>query len=223
MATAELDTIIANIAPDEISGAAGRLIDDLQGHYLPIIEEAQQLVRNRDIPSDPVAQGLQSFNEMIAALRGDANRVSDWLAQLNAEKRRAQARTKSARTAYDEQIARSLSQDPDILAIDGQQQKLAAAKEKHRREARIVSYADQIYTMVLGYHEAIKLVFDTLADTKRDLMSQLAVVKQRIALGEISGNQFPITRGFGPPTNRQQEMERELARDLPAGAGQVEV
>jgi len=209
MTDSPLDMMIVGSAPDDVTMAAEKLITHLASRYEPLVEQSMQLLTS--IPEDPVALGLDQFNVRLSQLRNDANILAQALGAVISEKRRCQERVKSAKTAAEEKLQILLIHDPEVKEITGQQQKLAMAKTKMSRELRLVDYADQIYTRVLGYYEALKLAHDTLADTKRDLMSQLAVIKQQIAIGEVSGNSFPVSRAS---VNGLSALEQDLARAI---------
>lgn len=209
-----LDLIIAGTAPDEVTVAANRLINQIQDKYDPIIAKAGSF--QHEIDEDPVKMGVRHFNHKLHLLRADANTINQWHLEVIAEKRKAQSRVKAAKVAYDEKLQLMLTSDMDVREVEGQQHKMALAKKKLAKEARVVAYCEQIYTMVLGYAEAIKLAADNLGDTKRDLMAQLAVIKQSVAIGETSGGAFPIGNGDGSvPASRFQEMEASIASELP--------
>jgi len=206
--------------PDEVSQAAMLLIDKLEHHYGPMVANAESFLH--DISTDPVSDGFTAFVANLGQLQNDRSRVSQWLIEATAEKRRSQTRVRRAKTAYEEKLHLTLAYDPDISAVDGQQAKMALARSKLHREFRIVAYAEQIYTQVLGFFEALKLAHDQINESKRDMMAQLAVIKQMVILGEISPEQFPAEReGVG---SNLRETEHAIARELgEAGSGLLEL
>ncbi len=127
--------------------------------------------------------------------------------------------------ALQEKLNIALEHDPDVQKVSGQQAKLAAAQNKHAREQRIVNYCEQLHIGARSYHDVIKLTFDTLKDTKDDLMRQLAVVKQQIAIGEVNSSRFPVAGDNG--SFRQNvasaSVELEIAEALDTGSGNVAI
>ncbi len=224
-ASTALDVIVAQVESDDVSTAAEELINHLRGRWEPVLIEAESA--KVELASNPVAQGLSQFNEKLAAIRLKANFTSTSLAALIDEKRKADDRRKAAKAAYEEKLNLTLTQDPDITeAKEAAGIKLSMAKELCKREARIVQYTERIFQQVNGYYNALKMMHDNIAETKKDLMAQLAVIKQQIAIGEVNSSSFPIPGGPSPrsgvsaPTS-MQELEMELAADLPAQSGNV--
>lgn len=215
-----LDAIITGSAPDEVTVAAARLIAQLEDLYEPIMKEADGMLV--DIPADPVAEGFGAFVARLSDLRNKSNRVARWLQEAAAERRQAQVRVKSAKVAYEEKLQMTLAHDPEVQETAGQQAKLAVAKSKLGREHRLVAYSDRIYTQCVGYHESLKLIHDTLADTKRDMMAQLAVVKQQIAIGEVDGARFPAERrGELEREGSMRQLESAIAAELDGKEGTI--
>jgi hypothetical protein len=212
-----LDLVIAGTAPDELTTIALTEIQRLQRLFDPMTEAAA--ATHVEIPADPVAFGLSSFNELLSQVRTQANAVRGYLSIAITEKRRAQSRRDQAKTAYDRKLAIVLTSDDDVEKETGQQAKLALAKTKLERESRIISYCENLYTMVLGYNEALKLELDRLTDTKRDLMSQLQIIKQQIALGEHSGSLNGVVNGMLRPASPVERAEAEVAVVLASDSG----
>lgn len=197
---------------DKITLAAKQLVQYLADKYEPMVQEAQHLMM--DIPEDPSLIGLAEFNRLISVLRSRSNTVARYLMQATEEKRKSQRRRDAAKTAFEEKLQYVLSTDTVVLEIDGQQAKMAEARARLTDEARLVDYAGQIYTLVLGYHEALKLVHDQLSETSRDLMRQYSVIKQQIQMGEVDGGGWRPGAGGGEPGNPRAELEAKLASEL---------
>lgn len=214
-----LDLIVSGTAPDEVTLAANALIQKLSSKYEPLIQKAEELVTQ--IPEDPVASGLADFNLRLARLRTSSNTVSQWLAMAVADKQRCRSRVKAAKSAFDTKLQHTLAMDDRVAAVSGQQSKMAVARNLLVRESRVVDYADQIYTLMSGYHDALKVHSDNLADTKRDLMAQLAVIKQMVNLGEVSGGEFNNRSVGGSPS--MKELEAQVAAELGEAPGLKEI
>lgn len=176
-----------------------------------------------DISLDPSALGLGEFSKQVGDIRNRSNRVAQWLSAIIAEKRKAQRRRDAAKVAYDEALQFILATDPDVRGVDGQQAKMAEARAKLGKEARIVAFANQIYTIVLGYHEALKLVHDQLSETSHDLMRQYSVIKQQMRLGEVDPQGFRSGHSsYSIPEGATAELEAKLAQEL-GDAGSVDI
>ncbi len=82
-----------------------------------------------------------------------------------------------------------------------------------------MAYAERIYNLASGYNASLKRISDNLKDTKSDLMSQLAVIKQQIALNEIPHSAFPTMGGSQPPITARQQIEQEVDQVMKGRSG----
>lgn len=216
------DKLVSTPEEDDVSLAARDLLTFYDERYAAALTSLQGLTVTID--KDPVAGGLQRFNHLISSVRVAANYVAPWLSAVVADRNAALERFKAAKAAYEEKLDLTLAHNEEVRDLAGSfEAKKALARDLCKRDKRIVDYAEQIYRRLSAYYDAIKIVYDNLNATNGDLMKQLAVVKQQIALGEADPNRFPVDRGgVGPPTSPLQEAEREVSEALDVKEGLVE-
>jgi hypothetical protein len=222
VAPSAFDDLVVEQVDDDVTLAARRLLTYYDNRYAAVLRQSQTL--GVDIPKDPVSAGLNSFNSTLALARHAANQVAPWLSNLVADKNAAYERYKKAKAAYEEKLDLMFANDPEVQEIKGVEAKKIHVRNICERDARIVNYAEQIWRRISAYHDALKLIYDNLTGTSSDLMKQLAVVKQQIALGEINPNDFPTERGgVSPPTSGLQRAEADIASALDAPEGPVTI
>lgn len=218
------DDLIQPVIEDEVTSLATQELTRLKTGYEPKVYEA--LALKHTIPHDPVALGLAQFNQRLAYLNADITNISQLLALLIFEKRQAQDRKQKAKSAYEERLHILVNHDETVRdAEGGQKGREIAAKGMMQREQRLVDYCEQIYTTILQYHESVKLVLDTLKETKRDNMNQLAVIKEQIRAGEVNSSSFPVetvSPPTSPGTDRTSALEAEIREILPSGEGHTQ-
>jgi hypothetical protein len=217
-----LDALVSTIVSDDISQAFDNELERLTSTLAPMVEQVQTM--KVDIPSDPVALGLSQFNEKLSVIRQYANQVTPMQNRAIALRAQARSRRDQAKKAFEARLNLLLSTDEDVLKEKGgQQAKMAMAKDKLSREGRVVAYCEQLYAVASAYYDAIKLASDNLKDTKSDLMAQLAVIKQQIAIGEVDGKHFPVQGADSgrPHTSPLQRAEAEIAASLPIPEGTI--
>jgi hypothetical protein len=193
-----------------------KLYDDMEKLFTPMVNAATGMIV--ELPEDPVSFGLTSFHGRIAQIRAFSNQVATWQQHAIVAKREAQARKTRARLVREERYLALLAADPTVReAQGGQGGREAAAKSRLTRENRIVEYADMLYTQALGFYEALNRAQENLKETKRDAMSQLAVIRDQIRMGEVDSSTFPVDRtGVSIPTTKNAEIETELQREMSA-------
>jgi hypothetical protein len=222
-----LDELVAPPVDDVLTAAARDEVQRLDDAFKARVDHA--LALKHEIPHDPVPLGLAQFNARVARLNHDINEVAQLRAMLISEKRRAQERRDRAKSALREKITLLLENNEDVRSSEGGQRgREAAAEALCAEDQRKVDICHRIYTIVLGYDEATRLVFDTLKETKADNMRQLAVVKEQIKLGEVSSADFPIEGNAGnssvlpsPQKQKALEVEAEVAQIAPPGGGNI--
>lgn len=204
----------------EVDEAAQKLVNHLFERYAARVQATDELVVN--IPEDPVALGLSNFNILISKNRINSNTCSQLLSELTRERAACRDRLNSARAAFDEKLNHMLSSDEEVKEVKGQQAKKALATEKLAKQKVLVDWCERILAMVQSYFDATKLAHDRCKDIKRDLMTQLDIVRAQISMGEVDGSKFPVGAAQGRPQNGVEAAERALAEEfggeLPSGS-----
>lgn len=213
----ELDRrALDDVQVKEINEAAERQLASIRAHFDPLLEE----IRNRQITidGDPIVHGVSQFNEKLAALRANGNLSSTELSVAISMVAKASDMVTMLQAALDEKIRLAITMDPDIKDVPGMEHKKLLAMDKHRVAERRLFQAKRIHALLKGYHDALKVLDKNIDATKGDLMKQLAVVKQMIALGEAPANTpIPVVGGAERKPTKLEELERELSNEFSDG------
>lgn len=147
------------------------------------------------LDSDPLANGLATFNKKISEAREYTNRVATILTTAIFIKRNAQATRDRSKSEFERKINLILSSDPRVYETpEGQRssQELRRAnalnvlREDGLSLEEVLDDAEDFLHTANMFYETAKTVYENLNETRKDLLYQISVIRTQIAVGEVA-------------------------------------
>lgn len=148
------------------------------------------------LDADPLAAGVGTFNKKIAEAREQANRVATILTTAILLKREVQAARDRMKGQLEMEISHLMT-DPRVYEVpEGQRSSVEVRKanafrllkEQGKNHEQMLSDYEQLFLKASSFYDMVKLVYDNLNETRKDLLYQISVIRTQIGIGEIPAN-----------------------------------
>lgn len=149
------------------------------------------------LDADPLAAGVGTFNSKIAEAREQANRVASVLTTAIVLKREVQASRDRLKSQLEMELRHILGGDARVYEVpEGQRSSVETRnanasrilKEQGKNLEEELADLEQLYLSVSSFYDIVKLVYDNLNETRRDLLFQISVIRTQIGIGEVKAD-----------------------------------
>lgn len=155
------------------------------------------------LDADPLAAGVGTFNKKIAELREMANRVASILTTAILLKREVQASRDRKKSQLDMELRYIIGSDPRVYEVPEHQR--SSVETRNANASRLLKEQgknleeelldfDQLFISVSSFYDIVKMTYDNLNETRKDLLYQVSVIRTQIGIGEISAD--PILKNI---------------------------
>lgn len=149
------------------------------------------------LDADPISTGVGTFNKKVAEAREFTNRVASILTSAILIKRQVQGARDQKKAHLEMELRHILGSDQRVYDVpEGQK---SSVESRKARAATLLSETnptiesdlaslEELFLSVSSFYDIVKVVYDNLNETRRDLLYQVSVVRTQIGLGEVQAD-----------------------------------